>query len=87
MTSKSNTTKRVKGKAGSSPSPSSQETIEQLKQIVLSVFIFAVAVIISFKGAIEILPNYPLLATSLHVTFIIVAAVNVYNRFATFFRE
>lgn len=83
MTSKANSTSRANSKA----SPSPQETINQLKQIVLAVFIFVVAVMISFKGAIEILPNYPLLATSLHATFIIVAAVNVYNRFATFFRE
>ena len=83
MTSKANSTSRANSKPSSSP----QETIDQLKQIILAVFIFVVAVMISFKGAIEILPSYPLLATILHATFTIVAAVNVCNRFTAFLKE
>ena len=65
---------------------SPQAEIERMKQLILALFILGVAVVFNLKGGLDILPNHPLVATALLKSFILVALINVYNRFMIFIR-
>lgn len=89
MTSKSNADQRTKRKGTTKRAVKTtpQEMLDQIKQIILSCFILAVAVITNNQGTIVILPDYPLVAATLHGAFILVAFINTYNRIMIFIKE
>ena len=78
----SSKTKKTIATSGSSP----QAELERMPQLLLALFILGIAVVFSFKGGTDILPNHPLVATALLKSFILVALINVYNRFMAFVR-
>lgn len=84
MKSKQKTTKQASVRR-SNTSP--QADLNRLKRVVIAFIILAVAIIISFEGSVKVLPNYPIIAKALHGSFILVAAINLYNSFMRLLTE